>query len=253
MLTAQGRDLLARWIYVSVKVADDFIVPYTAERLAAAGAAPGYGAGYGPFLARFLEALRGPGWPAGSYYPGGWYRALRGREADPAAEPIAPAALGRFYLEEVTVDAEGRWWVGAKAITGRVLTHFQRHLHYDAELGRYAIRYRVERDFEARYLHHHAPPIRVRRALAADGAVTLLLNTGRREVLRPDTLRMDRAERLYCAVGEQALPAWFEEPARWELLKSADERDGDWVLSLGGQERVVPLHAPWPFADRIPD
>jgi hypothetical protein len=252
MLTPRGRALLERWIYVLVKVGEDFLVPYSEARLAAVQADASYGPDFAALLERLLAALEGPGWAPGSYYPGGWYRMLTARGQAPAAVELTPEALGPFFLDEVTVDRQGRWFVGRKAITGRVLQHFLRNLHYDAELARYAIRYRLEAAFETRYLHHHAPPIRVRRVTQRGGAVTLWLNTGRREALRPGTLRMDGAEQLYCAVGEDDLPAWFEEPARWELLKDADERGGQWVLSVGGRELTASLRAPWPGADRLP-
>ena len=252
MLTEPGRALLQRWIYTLVKVGADFIVPYTEARWAAAVGAAEYGPDFGPFLARFQEALGGTAAPAGSYYPGGWYRALAARGEPPQRVAIEPRALGPFFQDEFLIDREGRWRVGRKAITGRVLTHFLRNLDYDAELGRYRIRYRLERHFETRYLHHESPPIRVRRVTLAQGTPRLWLNTGRREALRPESLRLDAAEQLYCAVGPEGLPAWFEEPARWELLKNAEERDGAWVLSLGGRELSASLSAPWSYADGLP-
>jgi hypothetical protein len=252
MLTDSGRALLQRWVYVLVKVGAEFIVPYTPSRWEAVVRDPAYGAAFEPFLARFLEALAAPGWQPGSYYPGGWQRALVARGEALERVAIEPAALAPFYLEEVTVDREGRWRVGRKLITGKVLTHFLRNLHYDAELGRYRIHYRMERLFETRYLHHRSPPLRVRRVTLQRGAVELWLNTGAREPLRPETLRMDEAEQLYCAVGAEGLPAWFEEPARWELLKDAEERDGAWLLSVGGRALNATLDAPWTYADGLP-
>lgn len=252
MLTAPGRTLLDRWIYVLVKVGDAFVVPYTPQRRDAVTHAGEYGADFAPFLERFLNALVGETWAPGSYYPGGWYRALVARGESPARADIDPAALGPYWQEEVRVDRAGQWFVGAKRITGRVLQHFLRHLDYDAELGRYAIRYRMPPYVETRYVHHLSPPIRVRRVTLRGAAVTLRLNTGRSEPLRPETLRMDAAEQLYCAVGPEALPAWFEEPARWELLKDAEQRDEEWVLSVAGRELTAPLSAPWPYADGLP-
>jgi hypothetical protein len=252
MLTARGRTLLERWIYVLVLADGAFVCPYTEARLAALRGDAGYGADFAAFLERFLAALAGGPWAPGSYYPGGWYRRLQARGEAPARAPVTPGALGPFYQDELRVDRQGRWFVGRKAITGRVLQHFLRNLHYDAELGRYVIRYALERHTETRYLHHESPPVRVRRVTHDGGAVTLRLNTGRSEPLRPETLRLDGAEQLYCAVGEEQVPAWFEEPARWELLKDAEERDGTWVLSLGGRTLAPPLHAAWTYADGLP-
>lgn len=252
MLTDAGRRLLARWIYLPIKVGDAFVVPYTPERLAAVEADASYGPQFAPFLRRCLEALQEPGWAAGSYHPGGWYRMLQGRAEDPRAVAITSQTFAPFFLEEAGVDRSGRWYVGRKTITGKVLTHFLRHLDYDGELERYVIRYRLAKHFETRYLHHEAPPIRVQRVTQGADGLRLRLNTGREEPLRPETLRLDEAEQLYCAVGAQGLPAWFEEPARWELLKDAEERDGTWVLSVGGRELTATLDAAWSFADHLP-
>jgi hypothetical protein len=256
MLTDVGRKLLKRWIYVLVKVGEEFLVPYTSGRWEAVAGAPGYGPAFRPFLERFLATLAQADWRPGSYYPGGWYRQLVGRDAGgegvPGTVAIAPEALRPFTLEEVRVDRQGRWFVGDKPIGGRILRHFLHNLHFDDELARYAIRYRLEAHFETRYVHHDSPPIRVRRVTLRGGAPLLWLNTGGQEPLQPETLRLDAAEQLYCAVGAARLPAWFEEPARWELLKDADERDGAWVLSVGGRELALPLDASWPYADALP-
>lgn len=250
MLTDPGRTLLARWIYVMVKRDDAFVVPYTPARWQrVTEPAAGYGPAFEPFLERVCETLAGADWAVGNYYPGGWFRALEGRGEDPAAAPVTPETLAPFHLDELRVDAQGQWWVGPKRIAGRVLQHFLRHLEFDAELGRYRVHYRMDTTYETRYLHHESPPIRVHRLALEDGTPVVQLNTGAREPLRPDSLRMDAAEHLYCAVGEAGLAAWFEDPPRWELLKDAEPRNGDWVLRVGGRELVVPLGAPWPYAD----
>ncbi len=79
----------------------------------------------------------------------------------------------------------------------------------------------------------------------------LWLNNSGREALRPETLRIDRNERLYCAVLPEQVPAEFEEAARWEILKDAEERNGGWVVTLSGQDIVLAAEMPWPYADRI--
>lgn len=252
MLTGRGRALLHRRIYVLVKVADAFVVPYTPPRWEAVASDPSYGAEFVPFLERFLVVLEAGDWAPGSYYPGGWYRALvaQGQALDRVT--IMPDVLGPFWLEELRVDRAGRWFAGQKPITGRVLRFFLGNLDYDTELGRYAVRYRMRPYMDVRYLHHESPPIRVQRVTPQQGQIVLQLNTGRSEPLQPETLRMDADGQLYCAVGPERLPAWFEEPARWEVLKDAKERGGEWVLSVAGQELAAPLEAPWPYADGLP-
>ena len=250
MLSDPARALLERWIYVMVKCNETFLAPYTPERLGQVCAPDaGYGQDFAPFLDRVCEALTRPGWRPGSYYPAGWYRALIAQAADPATVPIVPDALAPFYQEELRVDPQGVWYVGSKRIVGRVLRHFLSHLDYDAELGRYRVQYRLEAQYETRYLHHQSPPIRVHRVANSDGTMMLHLNTGRSEPLQAGSLRLDAAEQLYCAVGPGHLTAWFEDAARWEVLKDVREHDGAWVLRLAGQDVPVPLQDPWPYAD----
>lgn len=248
MITAQGRVLLDRWVYVLVKVGEEFVLPYTAERLDAVRACPDYPPAFAGVLERVLEALQAPGWPPGSYYPGGWFRMRTARGGDPAAEPLTQDALAPFMLEEVRVDPAGRWWVEPKQMSGRVLEHFLRHLEYDAPVGRYRVRYRVEGVMEARYLHHEAPPLRVMQVREGEAGPTVLLNDGGEEALRPDTLRLDAGEQLYCAVKPQALPARFSDAARWALLKEGEESPDGWRLRLAGSAVVVPVVADWPYA-----
>ncbi|MCH9046638.1 MAG: hypothetical protein IIA40_11090 [SAR324 cluster bacterium] len=251
MITKTGHRLLERWIYVLVKVKDAYVVPFTDEALHQVASDPGYDAAFGPFLHRFLSALATSGWPAGSYYPGGWFRRLRASGDDLPSVAIVPEALGAFFQEEMVVDPDGRWFVGRKAISGKVLAYFLANLHFDAALQRYLIRYRLEGYFETRYIHHYSPPFRVVRVTAEEGGVVLWLNNGDREALRPETLRIDRNERLYCAVLPEQVPAVFEEAARWEILKDVEERKGGWVVTLSGQDIVLAADMPWPYADRI--
>ncbi len=102
------------------------------------------------------------------------------------------------------------------------------------------------------YLHHKSPPIRIVRVLPAPNGLELVLNTGDRDWLDPATLRMDRNENLYCAVGPHRLAAWFLPDARWEVLKRADERDGGWVLHTGQGPAPLQLDAGWPFRESPP-
>lgn len=253
MLTETGRTLLDRWIYVLVKVDDTFVVPFTTGRLGRVEADPGYPPGFRPFLQRVLAALTAPGWAPGSYYPGGWFRMLAAQGADPLAAEITPEALRRFTLEEVRVERDGRWFVGPKHVEGRILRHFLRHLSFDPALGRYVIHYKLERDYETRYIHHESPPFRVQRVTFAHNPPRLHLNDGTHEPLRPESLRLDVAETLYCAVKAEAVPAVFSDEARWSLLQHAEERDGRWVLPLaGGPVTLPPPGTPWPYADRLP-
>jgi hypothetical protein len=251
-LDPAGRALLERWIYVLVLTGGEFIVPYSRPRMAALEGRGEYEPDFFPFLRRFQDALAGPGWPSGNYFPGGWYRTLKAQGHDVPAVPITPGALGPFFGEEVHVDPRGRWRVGPQPVTGRVLEFFLRHLHFDADLERYFIRYNNVSYPETRYLRHQSPPFRVRAVTFADGAATLLLNDGTREPLRAESLRMDGREALFCAVKSATLPALLEDSARFQVLDRLEERAGGFVLRLNGRQIPLTLAAPWPGADRLP-
>jgi hypothetical protein len=251
-LTAQGRALLDRWIYVLVLANGEFSVPYTEARRHAVLAGEQYGADFEPFLERFLATLEAPEWPPGNYFPGGWYRALKAKAGELPAAPPSPANLGPFFGAEVRVDSAGRWAVGPKAVSGRVLEFFLRHLEFDGELGRYRIRYWLGTYPETRYVRHESPPFRVRAVRLEGGPPRVLLNDGTEEPLRPETLRLNAAEALFCAVKPQGLPAVFDSGARFDLLHRVDERQAGWWLHLPGGDHELGLHRPWSGSDQLP-
>jgi len=245
-------ELLPRRIYVLVKCGRNFCAPYLPEIWQALEASGEYGEDFFAFLVRFMDALRGDEWPAGSYFPGAWYRVLRAHGQDPARLPITPQALGPFYSDEVRVDEAGVWTFGRKIITGPVLQFFLRNLHFDPELQRYVIRYDLETYVETRYIHHESLPFRIL-ALEDNPAGTWVhANDGTREPLRWDTLRMDAGERVYCAVRPERLPAQFADGPRFRLLdrltERTGERPGEWTVQWGQWEHALNLAAPWPGA-----
>ena len=247
MIRPEAKPLLSRWIYVLVKVETEYLTPFTPDGLELIHRKGGYGDPFRPFLNRVLETLADPRWPAGTYFPGGWYRALDADREPPERVEITPERFRAFFVEEVRVDPEGAWFVGPKRIEGRVLGHFLRNLHFDPDLERYLIRYWLDSYYETRYLHHQSPPFRVLRCSEDAGGFRLHLNDETEEPLRPETLRMDAAERLYCAVKPQGLPARFAEPARWQLLQQVEEAAPGWVLRLGAREVPLALEDPLVF------
>ena len=252
-LTPQGEKLLTRWVYVMVRLGEEFVVPYTSRALEQVATSTEYPPDFPATLARVLAALESPEWPAASYYPGGWYRTLRERGEDPATAPVTPQTFAEFTLEEVRVDQDGRWTLGPRPLAGRVLEHFLRHLEYDPLLGRYRVRYRLDGRFDARYLRHESPPLRVRRLTRESGRPWVWLNDGSKELLRLETLFLDGQERLYCAVRPALLPARFEDVPRWELLKDAEETPQGWRLPPEGTLLPPPGGRLWPFTDQLPD
>lgn len=266
MLTELGADLLNRWIYVLIRVGEEFVVPYTPEGLKLVESAPDYPPDFIPFLKRFLNALHTGEWPAGSYYPGGWYRALAEKGVEPGAAPGAASgaasgetppdfeSLRHFWLDELLVDDRGRWFLGKKTVMGKVRDLFLANMSYDQALGRYRVRYWLEKGFDTRYLHHQAPPLWVERIIPHPQYCMVGLNDGLQEKLRADTLFLDNRERLFCAVKAQKLPAQFQDAPRWALLKEARESEnGEWLVSIAGEEVTLHTGEEWPYADGLPE
>ena len=235
--------LLRRWIFPMVKLGKTFRIPYgEAERRALVEAA-GYETEFHSFLERFLLALAGPAWLPGSYYPAGWYRALRAQGVDPNAVEPSPGILRPYYREELRVDARGHWWLGPKPITGRVLKFFLKHLEYDERLGLYRVRYPLEPVEEIQYVHPESPPLRIRRIDSLSRPPLLHLNDGSVEPLRTETLWLDGRDRLYTQVREFQLQAEFDDPARWDVLRTLEQDGARCVVTIGGTKIEVPVRS----------
>jgi hypothetical protein len=244
-------ELLPRRIFVLVREGREFRVPYTPEVWKALEADGEYPEGFFILLARLMEALRSEVWPAGSYFPGGWFRALvaRGEPADKAIP--TPAALAAFFGEEVRVSPAGVWTVGSKVITGAVLRFFLRNLHFDAVLMRYVIRYALDTHMETRYLHHESLPLRILALEPRAGGLWVHANDGTVELLRWETLRLDAQERLYCAIRPERLPAEFASGPRFRLLDRLEEQAGLWRSPDSPGSAPLNLEAPWPGAGSL--
>ena len=238
-------ELLPARIYAMVKLGRAYRVPYTKATWATLELSGEYPPGFDEFLSRFLAALRNPEWPAGSYFPGGWFRKLMAAGEDPRSAAITPERLGPFYGDEVRLDYTGTWTVGRKVVTGNVLQFFLRNLHYDAELQRYLIRYALENYDETRYVHHEMLPFRIVALEHSQGVTSVRVNDGSLEPLRWETLRMDFSEQLFVAIRNENLPAQFADGPRFALLDRLIEDGGKWLLPLDGHRRELALEAPW--------
>ena len=235
--------LIRRWIFPMIKTGRTFVVP-VGEGLRAGLAAGGeYDERFPGFLERFLRALAEPRWAPGSYYPGGWYRRLTGAGADPLQAEPTPEALQPFYSEELLVDEAGKWRLGRRPIRGRVLRFFLQNLDFDPELGLYRVRYPLENGEEVQYIHHESPPLRVERLDDRTEPPCLRLNDGSEEPLATETLRLDARERLFCTVKAAGLTAEFGEQARWQVLRSLEEEDGRFFVTLAGRRVEIPVNA----------
>ncbi len=253
MVQPIGTRLLQRWIYVMVKLGEDFLLVNLAAENSAKRMEADYGPDFLPFLSGFLAALDGGPWPPGSYYPGGLYRRRLQAGDPPLGMLLTQEAVQPFFLEELLVDEEGSWFSGEKRLSGRILDFFLEQLEFDPVARRYRVRYRLENSFEVNYLRHRSPPFRVRKVVPSENGPALLINNGQTHTLRPQSLWLDDRERLHAGIGDPTVGARFEEPARWELLKDAEMDDGRWVVTIGGQRVSLAPDSPWPFADDPPE
>jgi hypothetical protein len=233
--------LLRRWIFPMLRRGRIFRIPFgDAERrnLIESGE---YDPDFLPFLESLLRSLASPEWAPGSYYPGGWYRALRSAGVDPALADPTPDILKPFYREELRVDPAGGWWLGRRPIRGRVLAFFLKHLEYDRALGLYRVRYPLEHAEEVQYLHHESSPVRVVRIDTAADPPLIHLNVGEVEPLRHESLWLDGQDRLYTTVRPEALTAEFDDPARWTILSTLEEDGGRWFVTAGKHRLELPV------------
>ena len=232
--------LIRRWIFPMVRIDREFVIPMgdgAIDRLRNDGS---YDPLFIPFLKRFLDALADPAWAPGSYFPAGWYRALRASGLEPLQAEATQESLEPFYGDELHVNRHGGWRLGNRPVQGRVLQFFLRNLFFDEDLGLYYVRYQVERLFDRRYLHHESPPYRVVAVELGRRGAGLVLNDGTREPLVPESLWLDAAEELHCPVKSQHLPARFAGAPRWELLKDLQERDGRLTVQIAGRTIELP-------------
>jgi len=233
--------LLRRWIFPMVKRGKIFRIPYgEAERQALVDDGE-YEPDFGPFLRQFLLALAGPAWLPGSYYPAGWYRAVKARGGDPRGMEPSPELLRPYFRDELRVDLRGHWWLGPKPLTGRVLKFFLKHLDYDERLNLYRLRYPLESAEEIQYLHPESPPLRIRRIDPRSHPPRLHLNDGSAESLRVETLWLDGQDRLYGRVRALNLEAEFDDPARWEILSTLEQDGTRCFVTIGGKKMEIPV------------
>ena len=241
MITDLGQRLLDRWIYVLVKVGADFVLPFTQEGYRRILDSGEYGDDFGPYLDAWLSMLDGGKWKAGHYFPGKGYREALKSKVVSGLLPLQDHVVHNGYQDELIVDPAGKWFLGEKEVMGKVLSFFQSRLRFDPEICRYWIGYPLEGRIETRYIHHHSPPIRVIGIVQDADSFTVHLNTGAKERLNPGDLWLDRREELFCRVGEQRLPAWFRESARWEILKNGEDYDGGWRVVVGKEQILIPV------------
>ena len=133
----------------------------------------------------------------------------------------------------LVLDREGRWLHDGEPVEHpKISEAFNRGLERDQD-GRYLLRFGGDwcvvtvEDAAAQVL-----------SVIEDGAgLSLELSTGRKEQLRPETLRL-RAGVLYCET-EGRLAARFSRSAQFTLGSLLSERPGGFILKLSGREWAI--------------
>lgn len=150
-------------------------------------------------------------------------------------EPVRKALASGMVLEEIRLDAHGRWWHRGEAIDHpRIVQLFSESVQ-QTEGGTFVL-----------HIWHFTYPIVVvdtpyfvvRIDWRSEGPPQLVLNDGSTEALSPDALRLD-GTRLVIPVKDGQMTARFLRDAYHDLLDRVEDDDGVWVLALGAQR--VPL------------
>ncbi|MGC4123104.1 MAG: DUF1285 domain-containing protein [Myxococcales bacterium] len=143
---------------------------------------------------------------------------------------------GRLHTREdsgLVLDREGRWFHdGVLVENPKIAEAFSRGIERD-EQGRYVLRFGNDWCF----VTVQDAPLQVESLTAAPGGIVLALSNGRREPLRPETLRL-RGEVLYCT-AQAGLTARLSRSAQFALGGLLEERPGGYVLVLAGREHPV--------------
>ncbi len=156
----------------------------------------------------------------GTYFPVPLARAVAGGRA-------FDDALMSFHYPPVVVDAERRWsWKGGP-VADRIRRFFVQHIGFEPALGVWFIEYRVNDGWwDKCYLDCATTPlvaVQLREeGGAAGGGVVADLNNGQSDALDPDSLRLDKQERLFASSAGHGLVEIADTP-RFALLRTVSE------------------------------
>jgi hypothetical protein len=135
----------------------------------------------------------------------------------------------------IRLDAEGQWWHDGERVTHpKIIDAWNRGIERD-DSGRCIIRFGAD----WAVIQVDDVPIQVLGARLHGGGVVLALSDGRSEPLDASTLHLSRAGVLYCKVRSGTLPARFSRNAHFIVGEQLEEREGEFVLELGGETFTV--------------
>ena len=131
--------------------------------------------------------------------------------------------LDEFRYEMIHVDADQRWvWMG-RPVAPRIKSFFLGHLGWEPAIRRWFFEYRVNPEWwDKSYFDAEVTPLVAMTVSEEDGAVVATLNSGERDRLDLDTLRLDQRERLFCA-SERFGEVLFADAVRFSILRHANE------------------------------
>ena len=173
----------------------------------------------------------------GTYFPVPLARAVAGGRA-------FDDALMSFHYPPVVVDADRRWSWKGQPVADRIRRFFVRHIGFEPNLGVWFVEYRVNDGWwDKCYLDCATTPlvaVQLREeGGAAGGGVVADLSNGQSDRLDPDSLRLDKRERLFASSAGHGLVEIADTP-RFALLRTVSEDCR--TVEFAGARRV--LH--WP-------
>jgi hypothetical protein len=178
-------------------------------------------------------AARLPALARGIYSP---VPIARGLDSGRAIESL----LDEFRYEMIHVDRDQRWvWMG-RSVAARIKSFFLEHLGWEPSIGRWFFEYQVNPEWwDKSYLDAEVTPLVAMTVSEEAETVVATLNSGERDRLDLDTLRLDQRERLFCR-SHRFGDVLFADAVRFSILRHANEAC-DAVLIAG---RWRALH--WP-------
>ena len=156
----------------------------------------------------------------GTYFPVPLARAVAGGRA-------FDDALMSFHYPPVVVDADRRWSWKGQPVAERIRRFFVQHIGFEPDLEVWFVEYRVNDGWwDKCYLDCATTPlvaVQLReKAGAAGGGVVADLSNGQSDRLDPDSLRLDKRERLFASSAGHGLVEIADTP-RFALLRTVSE------------------------------
>lgn len=141
----------------------------------------------------------------------------------------------------IRVDKEGRFWhLGAEMTHEGINRLLMDHVELD-DRGRYIISFHGQRCF-VEVEDTFFVIVRVEGRMFDDGSVgelAIYLNDGAIETLDASTLEQNEDNVLYARIKDGRFPARFLRGSYYQLAEYVVEKNGRYVLPLGGREYVL--------------